>query len=128
MLAITPQAWEVLTEDATPLSQRFSTIIRLGMMDTEAMARLLKVYLARARRAASVSVADPLEPFSLVVIEQLTKTMPDRTPRNVLQLAFQVITFCVTNRISQINSPIIQRVLDDFLSMKAIESQQVGRR
>lgn len=121
VLAITPQAWEVLTAEATPLKDRLPTVIRLGPLDPQSIARLIEFYLNRARQDASIKASSALFPFSQELIDAVASSLPDRTPRNVLQFAHQVISQCVADRTTQITLETIDAVISDFLQMKAVE-------
>lgn len=130
VLAITPEAWEVLASEAPPLKDRLPTVIRLGTLDAESIARLIRFYLERARQDAALEADTPLFPFSEVLIGEIVSKMPARTPRNVLQFAYQAISYCIVNDITAITSETIQTVQKDFLAMKTVETQKrrLGRR
>lgn len=130
VLAITPEAWEIITAEAPPLKDRLPTVIRLGPLDRESIARLVEFYLSRARQDASLEGPSPLFPFSDDLIDSVAESLPERTPRNVLQFIHQVISHCVVNRTASITRKTIQTVLGDFIEMKSVKAPKrrlVGR-
>jgi hypothetical protein len=51
--------------------------------------------------------------------------MPERTPRNILQFAYQVISYCVANQIAPLTLETIETVLHNYLDMKkAVETEK----
>ncbi|MGA7733462.1 MAG: hypothetical protein WCD37_19540 [Chloroflexia bacterium] len=124
VLAITPEAWEVLTDEAPPLGDRLPTVIRLGALDTKSMIRLLQTYLEHARNGANLIAETPIFPFNDQTISTISAVLPERTPRNVLQFAHQLISYCALNKIKSIDEDTIRQVLVSFLAMKDIQPEK----
>jgi len=124
VLAITPQAWNLLTSEAPPLSDRLPTVIRLGALDAESMGRLFAFYLERARVGNGPDAHEPLFPLSLELVSQLAMGLPDPTPRNALQFAYQLLCHCAEHRVETISPETMDSVLEEFRSMKLADSQK----
>src|SRR5450759_1158539 len=124
VLAITPEAWDILTQVAPPLQDRLPLVIRLGALGANSIRRLLVGYLSRARRDAGIVVDDPLLPFSDALVSFMADRLPERTARNVLQFAYQLIAYAVANHLDVITQQIADTVLADFTEMKSVDSQK----
>lgn len=124
VLAITPEAWNRLTSEAPPLSDRLPTVIRLGALGAESIGRLYTFYLQRARRGAGLEAPDPAFPFTQALLSRIAKGLPDPTPRNALQFAYHLISHCADLRVQSISSGVIETVLEEFRSMKSGDSKK----
>lgn len=124
VLAITPEAWEILTAEAYPLRDRLPTVIRVGPLDAESISRLIEFYLRRGRDDGGLGAPSSLFPFSEAIIDEIASTLPARTPRNVLQFAHQIISYCVVHRSAEITHDTIETVMAEFVEMKTVEPQR----
>ncbi len=122
VLAITPEAWQNLTEVAPPLQDRIPTTIRLATLGKNSIIRLLQFYLGQARKDGKIEIEDHLFPFSEATVNQIHSSLPARTPRNILQFSYQVISYCFSNSITAITPETIKTVLKDFMAMKSVEA------
>ncbi len=124
VLAITPEAWNRLTEEAPPLSDRLPTVIRLGALDAESLTRLYAFYLERARTRTKPDDHGPLFPLSQKVVSQITAGLPDPTPRNALQFGYQLLSHCAEHGIETVSPEVVEAALEEFRSMKSADTQK----
>ena len=124
VLAITPAAWNVLVAEAPPLRDRLPVAIRLGVLDAEAITHLLEFYIAQVREDAKIKAPNKLSPFTKEAIDELVNRLPERTPRNVLQVSYQIIAHCITHKIEKITPEIVREVVENFHSMKSVSTEK----
>jgi hypothetical protein len=122
VLAITSEAWGRLTSEAPPLSDRLPTVIRLGGLDIESLGRLYTFYLQRAREDARIEAPEPLFPLSEALLSRVAEGLPEPTPRDALQFAYQLVSHCATNRVEALSVKVVDEALANFRAMKAGDS------
>ncbi|RYX84237.1 hypothetical protein EON83_11115 [bacterium] len=131
VMAITPSAFDVLNELATPFADRQSNIVDLDAISVQDAVRLAEFFLSRKREGEALE--SNIYPLSEELLEYTIENFPtnaQRTPRSLIQFLYQLFEHAENENVAEIGELVVKDVLDQFSASKITQrkNQSSGRR